>query len=904
MATVIHNSSIVATLLRETPKPVLLLGSGASVTSGIPLAGEMVSKAAKWAYARQNGKDPEDPRITRSDWYPWLMTQTWFREDVPLASLFPYAIQNLLQPEKTRKDFWIKILNPDVPISIGYLRLVELMHIQKISNVLTTNFDDCLIKARTEINRPHHIDVIKTPSDYTKISSTPSYPSLIYLHGAVENYTDRNVIEEVQKMDENLVQQLIPILKDYPLIVIGYRGFEASIMQHLLSNNAERAFNFKNGIYWCIRRGEKNSDMTDYVKNLAQQIGPNFQYVEIESFDHLLDKVIWSHLEEQKMKLAPRILSVRRLINTDIKNFDLKPQKQYEVDDFDNPLLRIRITNYCSRLNISVPERADDSWLKEQMISLNLIRTNETGVDYTTNAGLLLFSKTPQKFISTAKILIRFIGNNLWLRKILDDPNYSGEVFEKTIEGNLWNQLNEVTNALTLVNRQFRLKSEKSENVLPYDPIALKEVIVNSFVHRDYEINEINIIEIYADKIVVKNPGGLTDEVKPYFEDEIMYEEIKKGRRGIKGYRNPVLADLFYSSGDMDKRGSGLYDVVTRINQNSGFVEFGPNLENTKFQVEIWSRPEAIDEVTNTASPISVVTTKFSTNIIEIKQIPQTIYFAPSIYSKAKDIFETYPSISFPPFHLHERYIFSFSDLRKSHNTLRNLIETREINSLALDEFLASNEGDKRFIWMLNDYFQSHLYSLGLIIDKERKRAYFPKTQEGERTISYQARLKKATRTIVRPRYSRNKEKLLYWEHKAFNYSIKRFGDEWGVLIEPTYVFTLNGEKFLLFSKRVGALATRKVSRDYNINVLNDTTFWLWILANGASDVFKLRASDIERIDDDIILSHQYLTTTLNYVENLEASDENSMDLSDDEDIDEEIALIAEQERQENYENQ
>lgn len=105
----LQGSPIIATLLKETPKPILLLGAGASVTSGIPLAGEVVSKAAKWAYARQSGKDPEDPRITRSDWYPWLVeSQKWFREDVPMANLFPYAVENLLQPKKVRRTFGLK----------------------------------------------------------------------------------------------------------------------------------------------------------------------------------------------------------------------------------------------------------------------------------------------------------------------------------------------------------------------------------------------------------------------------------------------------------------------------------------------------------------------------------------------------------------------------------------------------------------------------------------------------------------------------------------------------------------------------------------------------------------------------------------------------------------------------
>jgi len=897
----INSSTIIATLLNDTQKPIFLLGGGASVTSGIPLAGEIVNLAAKWAYAREHAKNPDDPRITKSDWYPWLLSRhsSWFKEETPPASLFPYAVENLLNPQKTRKEFWIKILNPDVKSSIGYLRLVELMHLNKIRNVLTTNFDACILNARTERNRPHHLDVIDNPSDYTKISSTPSWPSLIYLHGAVENYTDKNLIEEVETLDENLVNNLVPLLKDYPLVVIGYRGYEKSVMQHLLINNAARTFNYKNGIYWCLKRGEKAEDATPFVKQLALTIGTNFQFVEIESFDNLFDKVIWPYLEDEKSEINP----VREFQNLDfkpieIKNFDLKVAAEYDENDLDKPLFRSRITNYCTKLNVFIPEKIEDEWLINQAQNLNLIRKSKNGMSVT-NAGLLLFAKDTQTLIPSATILVRFLGPAIWLRKVFKDESIQEDFVERTIGGNLWSQVNDITDALSLVNKRFRLKDEKSIDVMPYDPIALKEVIVNSLVHREYETNLNNLIEVHADRIIVKNPGGLMEEVIPAFEDTDMMREIKKGVRGVKGYRNPALADLFYSSGDMDKRGSGLYDVVYRSEQNSGSVNFGPNLSNTEFEVTLWSRPEAVDEITNTAVTLNIVTTKFSTNIIEIEKLPDYIYSAPFICKNVKEMFELYPTVRFPPFTITENMVFSFTELNKSNNALRNIIDLTAVTHLLINELVEKPEGEKMLVRMLNDYLRSYMMKLGLIVDPKKKRAYFPKTEDGERVISYQARFKKATRTVVRPRYNAAKDKIRYWEHKAFYYSVKRYGDDWTIIIESSYVFTLDGYKNLFAPLKTGALATKKASRDYNINVLNDLTFWLWALAKGATGVFRINASEHENLGDELILKRDFLTQNLNNVESLiEDVDIDNGDL-EDLDIDEEIGQIADEERQE-----
>ncbi|SNR99386.1 SIR2 family protein [Hymenobacter mucosus] len=897
----VNNAGIVATLLKNTPKPIFLLGAGASVTSGIPLAGDIVSKASKWAYARQNGKDPDDPRITRSDWLPWLRdTQAWFKEDVSMGELFPYAVESLLQPQTARKQFWVKILNPDMRVSIGYLRLAELMHLSRISTVLTTNFDECIGKARNEINQPAMIDYVRTAPEYVKISATPPFPVSVFLHGDVNNYSDRNVIEEIERMDEELVQTLVPLLKDHPLVVVGYRGGEASIMEHLLISNAQRANNYKNGIYWCLRKGEKPEDATDYVKTLSSIIGTNFQFIEIESFDHLLDKVIWPHLGEKKIKVNfDRSLPVVNRREPTVTSFDLKSAIAYQAEDFDAALLRLRIVKYCEKLKISIPDTIDSDWLTNQMVHLNLVRVDHEGNLLATYAGLLLFAKKPQEVVSKAQVVIKFAGPTRWLRKLLKDDSIEEEFVERTISGNLWIQLKEIDEALALVNKPFRLKNEESTDVTPYDPIALKEVVVNSLVHRDYEVQETNVIEINPGVIRIFNPGGLMDEVRPFFEDEVMIDEIRRGRRGIKGYRNPVLADLFYGAGAMDKRGSGLYDVVQRVQQNAGHVDFEANLANTEFTVLLQCRPEAVDEITQTAVPLRVITTKYTSNILEIQHLPEYISYAESLHSSRKEMFETYPTLYFPPFELFEKQVFTLTDLRIRYNTLRNLVKIPTIATLALDEYLAGNEGEKRFVRLLNDSLKSHFFRCGLVVDVVKKRAYFPKSDDGARVIAYKARFKKTKRTVARPRYAVNKETIRYWEHKAFYYSVRRIGEQWCLFIEPTYVFTLNGQKDLLESAKVGRLATKKMSHDYNQSVLNDLVFWLRTLSGEPHQSFVLHSSTTDGLGDNILIGADYVGASQNDVTLIEGEFDELDDEEDESDVDPEIGRLADQQREE-----
>jgi hypothetical protein len=116
-----------ASLLLDGSSPVLLLGAGASVTSGIPAAGATAEKAARWAWCREAGRSPEDIRIRRSDHWPWLCRQPWFSEHVPFAEQYPKIIEKLFGVRKQRRDFFERSIAPGVAPKGGYRALVRIL---------------------------------------------------------------------------------------------------------------------------------------------------------------------------------------------------------------------------------------------------------------------------------------------------------------------------------------------------------------------------------------------------------------------------------------------------------------------------------------------------------------------------------------------------------------------------------------------------------------------------------------------------------------------------------------------------------------------------------------------------------------------------------------------------------
>ncbi|MBI1224740.1 MAG: hypothetical protein GC192_05850 [Bacteroidetes bacterium] len=845
----------IVSLINDRKKPIFFLGAGASKQSGIKLASEIVEEAAKWKYCIQQGMDMNDPRLTMSDWKKWLQTFPWYTEDY--STIYPRIVEEFLHPVQAKKDFFLKIINPRIPSSKGYEKLSELLHLGLLDTVLTTNFDNCLYHAGVQI-RKTELQSIKTPSDYSQFSYTPIYPQVVYLHGSVEHYTDQNLINEVQNLNSEIVSMLKPLLKDRPLVVIGYRGAEPSIMNDLLLNQLQFTNNFRQGVYWCIlkKESEKFSNIeesfTPLLKDFASKLGNNFQLVTIDGFDELLEKELWGKLAATQIDV--KNLNVNLSLITDIQRDAVSSLRKNTLGPVEIAFIRERIKNYSERLRVKVYN--DDEWLHEQMIRLRIAESIGESVELT-KSGILLFSSRTQEYVPASFVVLKFIGNPDWLKKItsfltekeIDTMvDYSMGYITREIKGNIWNQLNEVTDALALINRPYRLKGETSENVYPYPTLALKEIIVNSLVHRDYLIDEFVRIDVYEDCIIFTSPGGLVEEVKRQLSTESLEVEIKKGNKGIKGYRNPVIADIFYGAGAMDKEGSGLSDVVKQVTNNSSTVSFGVTTDEKYFEVKIYKRIEEFDEDTKTATPIKInESSKFACNLLEVLNLPAKVFHASTVARIPKDISKILGETWNPPCLLARERLWSFYDLTEYQNPLRKCVDVGTVEELSLEEFISQSGNTIEFVRMLNQCIIEHMFSIGLRVDVKKKRAYFTKTfEETAKEITYQARLKKATRTVARPKINSNSGKISYWEHKSIWFKFEQLGNKWYLIINPAYVFTTDGIKNLLKSERVNILSTRKASRDYNMAVHNDLTFWSNYLSNGNENAFLLRMNNKE----------------------------------------------------------
>jgi hypothetical protein len=134
------------------------------------------------------------------------------------------------------------------------------------------------------------------------------------------------------------------LLQSTPLIVVGYRGAEPSIMKSLLGEAGDLAF--KKGIFWCHLGG----DLHPNVEALRRRLGGNFKLCEVDGFDELLADLDKKLVRQQRALGAPAAAESR--------DFDDRPMEGATVADLDLDLALHTAHEYSHKLGLREPSAA------------------------------------------------------------------------------------------------------------------------------------------------------------------------------------------------------------------------------------------------------------------------------------------------------------------------------------------------------------------------------------------------------------------------------------------------------------------------------------------------------------------------------------------------------------------
>lgn len=191
------------------------------------------------------------------------------------------------------------------------------------------------------------------------------------------------------------------------------------------------------------------------------------------------------------------------------------------------------------------------------------------------------------------------------------------------------------------------------------------------------------------------------------------------------------------------------------------------------------------------------------------------------------------------PFILRGDRLYAFQDLRMRGNPFKPVIAGRvEVHRTA--DWMEDPDHSRWFMDLLNRSLNKITGRLGLSLDSDHHRYYFPMTEAGEpRTVTYRPlNATQATRSVVwQPIRRRTGEPKRHWLHLAVSLQFLRIAQaEWCLSLRPELRTTVDGTKPEV-SHSIGPRITRKKSRLFNYDLLGDVQFWRDYLSGSSTRI-------------------------------------------------------------------
>ena len=235
-----------------------------------------------------------------------------------------------------------------------------------------------------------------------------------------------------------------------------------------------------------------------------------------------------------------RVLSERRVAQA--RTFDARPCYEASIDE-------LALGQFDAYRRAAVdPETilANHRPVEQQLASLRLYDPERS---CPTHAGILLFGKNPRFYMPGAYVqYLRLPGIDL--TEIPED--------QAEISGDLHSVLRELEGRIRLlIHTSMRAVSALEEKLLPdYPEWALRELLMNAVMHRNYDSNTPTRFYAFSDHIEVQSPGGLYGEATP------------ENFPTRNSYRNPIIAEAMKSLGFVNRFGYGVQRAQALLTQN------------------------------------------------------------------------------------------------------------------------------------------------------------------------------------------------------------------------------------------------------------------------------------------------------------------------------------------------
>ena len=224
--------------------------------------------------------------------------------------------------------------------------------------------------------------------------------------------------------------------------------------------------------------------------------------------------------------------------------FDATPCFEASLKDIDTQFIE---NEYLPQIIDNNILRTDKRPLKEQLAAIHLYDTTH---DCPTNAAIVLFGTNATFFLHGCYVqYVHFEGEDTG-SEILN---------ERQIRGSLCSilpKLESFVKDAIVTARPMPVSILREQIVFNYPELALRELLMNACMHRDYQSNTPIRIYQFSNRIEILNAGGLYGEARP------------ENFPTVNDYRNPIIAEAMRGLKYVNMFNRGIQRVKNMLKEN------------------------------------------------------------------------------------------------------------------------------------------------------------------------------------------------------------------------------------------------------------------------------------------------------------------------------------------------
>ena len=268
----------------------ILLGAGASISSGIMSGGQMVWDFKRRIYCIENKvSESAFQDLSKESVQKEIQTYLDATGEHPVlysSDEYSHYFEYLFGNSRDRVLYVQEKVKNATP-ALGYLCLGALIIEQRINLISTTNFDDLVKAGVYTLNAGYSIKTISSAIDGSVgFNLNDGFPAVIKLHGDYLVDHLKNTSTELRKLEDSISKQLQDGLHNKGLIVVGFAGNDNSVMTTL--EDIVKGGGLPYGVVWCKQKGSVLSERAEKFIEFACEKNEYSGVVEIDSFDDIM----------------------------------------------------------------------------------------------------------------------------------------------------------------------------------------------------------------------------------------------------------------------------------------------------------------------------------------------------------------------------------------------------------------------------------------------------------------------------------------------------------------------------------------------------------------------------------------------------------------------------------------